>query len=208
MGKANWTLAATLCVTMLLTLPVSDSAFADPLETFQPNPQDLYDLDHYSYYKWGFTVDGYSPAAPITSAQIILKDIYDWQAEPNQLYIHLLDWAPTGVTVFSDQDGGSDTLAGQGILLKTYVNLPTTPQTLVYDLTTPQLATLNQYLANGGNMGIGFDPDCHFYNNGITFQLSYPPSYLLSQVPEPGTVALVGTGLLGGIGVLYRRRMK
>lgn len=38
--------------------------------------------------------------------------------------------------------------------------------------------------------GVGFDPDCHFYNDCIKLVLETGP-----VVPEPGTIVLVGAGL-------------
>jgi hypothetical protein len=55
---------------------------------------------------------------------------------------------------------------------------------------------------NDANIAFGLDPDCHFWNNGITFTLTTTPT----SVPEPTTLALLGTGLAGFY--LRRRRNK
>jgi hypothetical protein len=148
-----------------------------------PNPSDLNDLDHDKYYTWGI-VQPVSTGEIISSATLTFKDIYNWQKEPNQLYVHLLDDASTGVYVGSDTRTG-DYFTGRGINLVTYVNIPDVPRTLTYTFTSDQIVSLNRYLQDS-RFGLGFDPDCHFYNNGVTLTLE-----TVSSVPEPATLVMM-----------------
>jgi hypothetical protein len=71
----------------------------------------------------------------------------------------------------------------------------------VYNFTAAQVQALSAYIANGSNVALGFDPDCHFWNNGITFRITTAPT----ENPEPATLVLLGTGIGG---YLIRRRRK
>ena len=165
--------------------------------TFQPTPADLYDLDHYRYYTWG--IDWDIPAGEIiVSASLFFDDIRNWNKKSNDLWVHLLDSATAGVTRKRDNQGGGDNFSGQGILLHHWQDLPASAQDITYDFDLFEIATLNTYVTDG-NFGLGFDPDCHYYNNGITLNIETAP------VPIPTTILLLGSGLLG-FGLLSRRK--
>jgi hypothetical protein len=163
--------------------------------TFAPSPNDLYDLDHSRAYSWG--LDLVLPSGePITGATLTFYNIRNWDDSPNVLAIDLLDTCPVGVTQYADNEVGGDYFAGFSsgqTHLITYTNLPSTPQNLVYAFTPSDLAALNAYLVDG-RVGIGIDPECHFYNDGVGLQM---------VMPEPGTILLLATGILAA----FRRRL-
>lgn len=205
----------------LVVLGLASSAKADTL-TYTPSPSDLNDLDHHSVYTW--RVDNVNlNGKTITGARITFTNIANWDNNANRLYIHLLDTAKaSGVSSFIDDPNSGNTnvamiddfvdtryhnqsnwLVANGTAdthLHTYVNLTTTPSTLVYNFSASELTALFAYISNDGRFALGFDPDCHFFNDGIKFEIFTSAN----TVPEPATMALLGTGLAG----LYARRRR
>ncbi len=137
--------------------------------SLSPTPRDMYDLEHGKAYTWGVNTP-WSAKESLVSATLTFKNIRDWTVEPNTLYIHLLDNPALGVKTLTDYQGNGDYFASQGISLKTYSNLPTKAQTLTYSFTAQQLASLGSYAADG-RFGLGLDPDCHFYNDGVSLNV-------------------------------------
>jgi hypothetical protein len=205
---------------VLVVSMVSVSAMAAPtaLPAYYPDPVNLYNLDHSQYYTWGIdlTSNGYVPGTTITQATLTITNITNFDNNPNVLYIHLLDSAPLGVTVGNDNQGQynynfSDQFSSQGILIKAWTdtNGSVNKNTLTYTFSTYTppgysagylLTKLNEYASNDHIIGFGFDPDCHFSNDGVKFNICVNP-----VVPAPGAVLLGGIGI-GLVGWLRRRR--
>ena len=183
--------------------------------TLTPPDSDLGDLEHSYYYTWGINMTPVS-GQQILSAQLFFDNIYDWTSESNDiLYVHLLDNAtvkpigrdgkPTGkVTTGWDNEKGGDAFAGQGTLLFTYSDtkggLPS--EDVKYTFTANDLAVLNSYWLNNGVFGFGFDPDCHYFNDGVYFTFEVgtpppPPEPPTPPVPEPLSLVLMSMGLGG-----------
>ena len=68
--------------------------------------------------------------------------------------------------------------------------------TYKYTFTSAQDSALMAYINNGGSIAIGLDPDCHFFNDGISLDIVTGGITQHSAVPEPATLVLLGTGLL------------
>ena len=180
------------------------------LITSSPNPSDLGDLDHGTLWTWRIAAPELQGHA-ITSATLTIASIYNWQQEPNRLFIHLFDTVPNAGTAHrSDPNGGIQDyfLTPSASFAPAYgpSNITLTSPSFaggesnmidwVYTFTPGQVATLSAFVANNGDFAFGFDPDCHFYNSGITFNAT--------ASPEPSTALLVGSCLLLASFILRR----
>jgi hypothetical protein len=180
-----------------------------------------FDLDHHRAYTW--RINNVNLAGQtITGAKLTFTNISNWDSNANMLFVHLLDTARnSGVASFVDASGSpvlpsdiQDNFAGSlfnsnplvaGGTGNTFLfarSFTTTPTTFVYNFTAAQLQTLSAYFLSGNNIAFGLDPDCHFWNNGIQFEITTRDN----SVPEPTTMALLGTGIAGLY--LKRRRRK
>ncbi len=162
--------------------------------TLDPVPSDLYDLDHYKYYTWGIDWSSHT-GETITGASLSFYNIRNYNDQPNDLWVNLLDEGTAGVTIGTDNQGGGNYFNGQGTeLLHWDENLLTeTAQDLTYNFSKDELIDLTQYSLDGF-FALGFDPDCHFYNDGITLTIT-------THAPIPGAVWLLASGIVGLVGI-------
>jgi len=187
------TMVVVLCVLGVLQM-TAGIAEADTY-TFQPTPADLWDLDHYKYYTWGIQWD-IPNGESIAGASLFIDNINDWTVESGDvLYVHLLDDPLVGAKEWPDNQGGN-ALSGQGVLLTTYTDddgYPNPTEDWQYDFSMSEVGSLNHYAADG-LFGFGFDPDCHYNNDGVTLTVH--------TTPEPQAAVLI----MMGIGLVFMKR--
>ena len=161
---------------------------------------------------------GYS----IATATITITGLYNWDVADtdNQLYINILGNPLPGLHIVQDNPGDTGDnkgtrsnyfagdvpknfgvyYSGAATLVTTYHdgNNNNTPATFTYSLTGAQLSCLQGYIqavtANGdADFGLGFDPDCHFYNTGVCFTVTTTQN---SVPDDSATVVLLSLGML------------
>lgn len=201
-------------------------ALAPFTQTFTPSDADLGDLPHQYAVRWGINYSiptGYQ----LAGARIVFTNIRNWDTNPNVLYVSLLNLGPShsmGLRWYEDNPNDNvndgDYFAGKwsaylltdpampyGSTTATLRNLPMTAQTLTFHFDATELAVLASYMADG-YFGLGFDPDCHFFNDKVRLKLDFvptPPNGGNPPVPEPVTSAL-GLMSLASLGLALRRR--
>jgi len=211
----------TAACTLSFVLPNTAPAAVTSL-SFQPTPVDLNDLDHHYSYSW--RIDGIDLSnVSLTSATLSFKNIANWDSNPNMLFVYLMDTAThAGVNTFQDHPlseapigniidhfaNGAvipSLITGSTAITKLFQKSFTTTGTdYTFTFNSAQLQTLSQYITNGHDIAFGFDPECHFFNDGITFTMNFTP------VPEFASVVPVAilVALATALEIRRRRRLQ
>ena len=71
--------------------------------------------------------------------------------------------------------GFEDAFSGYGVQIDQYhdANGADTVENLRYVFSDLELLAIAEAFADDGLVGFGFDPDCHFYNSGITLTIQF-----------------------------------
>jgi len=191
-------MALLLAVACLVAAPASGAVY-----TYMPSPDELWELEHQWAYEWGF--EWTHTDETITNVVLTYDNIWDWRVEIDNLYTHILDDPTIGTNRYWDNEGGGDYFAGNTLVGTWHDPAGGSPTgfDLVYDFADLGLVDDFALAALDGTVGFGIDADCHYYNDGITLKVYTE----CSTVPEPGTMALLGIGLLGaGVTRRWKKR--
>lgn len=199
---------------VLLLVASMAGAAASPALAVSFLAGDLQDLPHEKYLTWGINWKP-SQGTEIASASLTFYAIANWEREANdRLWLHLLQGAPRGVYAGTDNEAygswfSTPAYSGENVLLHEYTDLPegyAERRDITYVFSAQEIMTFRSY-ASDGNFGLGFDPDCHYYNTGVKLTVE-TRDIPVRAVPEPGTLVLLGIGLAGACALRRRRPAK
>ena len=160
-----------LAALLLLAATASAETF-----TYEPDPSNLNDLPHASVFTWGIDVSELA-GMQVEEVELRITDISNWDDDANVLHLHLLDGAAPGVSVDGDNQDPADAFEGLGPLIDHWVdeNGEMNLDTLIYIFSDLGLVETADAYCQDGMIAIGLDPDCHYWNAGITLTIIAEP---------------------------------
>ena len=221
--KRNMSISVLLMLGVFSSVVFAGTSFT-PLSPYQ----DLGDLDHYSCYVWQVDYE-LAENEVIVGASLSISQINNWDYRETDdiLNMRLLSQADaaaaksdipldivatgSGQVVMRGEDNRAvgDAFASYGIALTSYTDTTRSPEDFLYNFNATQVEKLNELVTYDPveDMGfaLSFDPDCHYWNDGITLNIETairPPS---PPVPVPGAFLLTALGA-GLVGHVRRRR--
>ncbi|OHE81379.1 MAG: hypothetical protein A3G75_14075 [Verrucomicrobia bacterium RIFCSPLOWO2_12_FULL_64_8] len=159
-----------------------------------------------------FNINNWTAAENNDPSQKLNVWLLDSASNPNRTGDEEGLWLASGydgkLVRYGDTDNGTDNLAGWSYSAKTKVGEYHDDSggsdgdviTLTFTFSAAGvLDELNSYFLNGNNFGLGFDPDCHYWNTGVKLKIwtDSPPN-----VPDnAATLILFGIGFIATVGI-------
>lgn len=207
---------STLCfisifAILVLLVPVAGATLVQQLDSggyVMPDnygtiaEQSTIDLDHYRYYNW-YIEDISDTNDGVDQVDIVFHDIYNWKDEKNILNLYIKDYDGNNfgweIGAIDWQSEANPDWIGNGYQAIgdwTYPDAYPDTFDVVFTITDADIIAM---MTNGSGFVLGIDPDCHYWGDKITVN---------APVPEPATMLLLGTGLLGLAGLRRKKAFK